>query len=161
MVKENRYGQSIRDPLFYFSYLIPNLYDFGINVPAMANFGREYLYLGAPAVFGIAVFLRYRLWRPALPLLACGAVCLLFLTNPFHAVSSAVGKVQLLGQVCGASYFLAGITVTAAGVAAFGIDQFLRLPRRQALQCVAHHRDRLRLRDGRFMRCTAGWLPRF
>jgi hypothetical protein len=125
MVKENRYGQSIRDALFYFSYLIPNLYDFGIDVPTMTNFGREYLYLGAPAFFGIAVFLKHPRWRPGIPLLACGAVCLIFLTNPFQPVSSAVGSVQLLAQVCCASYFLAGITATAAGVAALGIDRFL------------------------------------
>jgi len=125
MVKENRYGESIRDVSFYLSYLVPNLYDFGIDVPATTNFGREYLYLGAPALFGIAVFLRYRPWRQAIPLLASGAVCLIFLTNPFQAVSSAVGGVQLLAQVCGPWYFLAGITATAAGVAALGIDRFL------------------------------------
>lgn len=125
MVKENRYGESFRDVSFYLSYLVPNLYDFGIDVPATTNFGREYLYLGAPALFGIAVFLRYRPWRQATPLLASGAACLIFLTNPFQAVSSAVGRVQLLAQGCGAWYFLAGITATAAGVAALGIDRFL------------------------------------
>jgi hypothetical protein len=125
MVKENRYGQPIREISFYLSYLIPNLYDFGIDVPAMTNFGREYLYLGAPALFGIAAFLRYPRWRPVIPLLASGAVCLMFLTNPFHAISSAIAEVQLLSQVCGAWYFLAGLTATAAGVAAFGIDGFV------------------------------------
>jgi hypothetical protein len=125
MVKENRYGQGIREISFYLSYLIPNFYDFGIDVPAMTNYGREYLYLGAPALFGIAAFLSYRRWRPAIPLLASGAVCLIFLTNPFQIISSAIEKIQFLAQVCGAWYFLAGITATAAGVAAFGIDQFL------------------------------------
>jgi hypothetical protein len=125
MVKENRYGQPIREISFYLSYLIPNLYNFGIDVPVMTNFGREYLYLGAPALFGIAVCLRYQRWRPVVPLLASGAVCLIFLTNPFQAISSAVAGIQLLSEVCGAWYFLAGITATAAGVAAFGIDRFL------------------------------------
>ena len=125
MMKENRYGAPIREISFYLSYLIPNLYDFGIDIPAMTNFGREYLYLGAPALFGIAVFLRYPRWRPAMPLLACGAVCLIFLTDPFHAISMTVAKIPILAEVCGAWYFLAGLTVTAAGVAAFGIDQFL------------------------------------
>src|SRR5580692_1036897 len=96
MVKENRYGQPIREISFYLSYLVPNLYDFGIDVPAMTNFGREYLYLGAPALFGIAVFLRYRRWRPVLPLLACGAICLIFLTDPFHAISTTVAKIPIL-----------------------------------------------------------------
>jgi hypothetical protein len=125
MVKENRYGQPIREISFYLSYLVPNLYDFGIDVPAMTNFGREYLYLGAPALFGIAVFLRYPRWRPVIPLLACGAVCLILLLDPFHAVSSAIAKIPILAEVCGAWYFLAGLTATAAGVAAFGIDGFL------------------------------------
>jgi len=128
MMKENRYGQPIREISFYLSYLIPNLYDFGIDVPATTNFGREYLYLGAPALFGIAVFLRYPRWRPVMPLLACGAVCVIFLTNPFHAVSSTLAKIPILAEVCGAWYFLAGLTATAAGIAAFGIDRFLTAP---------------------------------
>ncbi len=125
MVKENRYGQGIREISFYLSYLIPNFYDFGINVPPMTNQGREYLYLGAPAIFGIAALLRYRRWSPVVPLLASGAVCLIFLTNPFNAISAITDRVQFLGQVCGPWYFLAGITTTAAGLAAFSIDQFL------------------------------------
>jgi hypothetical protein len=125
MVKENRYGQGIQDPSFYLSYLIPNFYDFGIDVPALTNFGREYLYLGAPALFGIAALLIYRRWRPIAPLLAAGGICLIFITDPFHAVSAAIDKVPLLAQVCGEWYFLAGISATAAGLAAFGIDRFL------------------------------------
>ncbi len=130
MLKENRYGLGIRDPSFYLSYLIPNFYDFGINVSSMTNPGREYLYLGAPAVFGIVALLRYRSWRPIVPLLASGAVCVIFLTNPFHALSALSEKLQFFGQVCGAWYFLAGITATAAGLAAFGIDQFLLRPKK-------------------------------
>lgn len=124
MVKENRYGLGIRDLAFYLSYLIPNFYDFGINVPSMTNPGREYLYLGAPAIFGIAALLTYRRAN-ILPLLAAGAVCVIFLTNPFNAISALSEKIQFFGQVCGAWYFLAGITATAAALAAIGIDQFL------------------------------------
>jgi hypothetical protein len=139
MVKENRYGQGIREISFYLSYLIPNFYDFGIDVPAMTNFGREYLYLGAPALFGIAVFLRYRRWHYAIPLLASGGVCLIFLTNPFQVVSLAIDKVQFLTQICGPWYFLAGFTATVAAVAAFGIDQFLVRPQKPLsnLQTIA------------------------
>ena len=125
MLKENRYGQGIRELSFYLSYLIPNFFDFGIDVTAMTNLGREYLYLGAPALFGIAAFLSYRRWRPAIPLLASGAVCLLVATNPFQAVSAVINRVQLLSQVCGEWYFLAGVTATVAGLAALGIDRFL------------------------------------
>jgi hypothetical protein len=124
MVKENRYAQ-IRDLWFYLSYLVPNFYDFGINVPVVTNLGREYLYLGGPALFGIAVLVVYRRWRPVLPLFAAGCGCLTFLTNPFQLISTVIAKVQILSQVCGAWYFLAGITATAAALAAIGLDQFL------------------------------------
>ncbi|MGA3188958.1 MAG: hypothetical protein ABSF22_17780 [Bryobacteraceae bacterium] len=125
MMKENLYGQGLQDIAFYISYLVPNFYDFGINVPVMTNFGFEYLYLGAPAVFGIASLLRFRRWRPVIPILAAGCVSTVFLTNPFHLVSAVVGKVPILFQVCRDWYFLAGITATIAALAAFGIDQFL------------------------------------
>jgi hypothetical protein len=124
MLKENRYAQ-IRDLWFYLSYLVPNFYDFGIDVPATTNLGREYLYLGAPALFGICALLVHRRWRPAIPVLASAGVCLVFLTNPFQIVSNLIAKGQILSQVCGSWYFLAGLTASAAGLAAFGLDQFL------------------------------------
>jgi hypothetical protein len=96
----------------------------------MTNFGYEYLYLGAPAIFGIAMFVRYRQWRPMLPALASAALCLIFLVNPFQAVSSAAARIPLLAQVVGAWYFLAGLTATAAAIAAFGIDEFLTAPKK-------------------------------
>lgn len=133
MVKENRYGQGIRELSFYLSYFIPNFYNFGIDVPAMTNPGREYLYLGAPALFGIIALFGYRRSRPIMPLLASGGVCLIFITNPFQAVSAVVDRVPLLSQVCGEWYFLAGVTATVAALAAFGIDQFLTRRREQPL----------------------------
>jgi hypothetical protein len=136
MLKENRYGEVLRDPWFYLSYVVPNFYDFGINVPTMTHFGREYLYLGAPAVFGFAAFLVYRPWRLIVPLIACAAMCLIFLTNPFELVSAALNKVQILSQVCGAWYFLAGLTATAAGVAAVGLDRFLASPATRPLSKI-------------------------
>jgi hypothetical protein len=125
MIKENRYGLGMRDISYYLSFLIPNFYNFGINVPSTTNFGREYLYLGAPALFGIAMFLRCRAWRPALPLIASAVVCLIFITNPLHAISFVMDRFPFLAQVCGPWYFLAGLTTTVAGVAALGIDRFL------------------------------------
>ncbi len=147
IVKENRYGQNFRDLSFYLSYLIPNFYDFGIKVPAMTNFGYEYLYLGAPAIFGIAIFVRYRRWRPVLPVLASSIVCLIFLVNPFQAISLAVARIPLLAQVVGAWYFLAGLTATVAAVAAFGIDQFLtaKKPHSNTLSIAA-------------IACAAAWI---
>jgi hypothetical protein len=125
MVKENRYGEGLHDIAFYISYLIPNFYDFGINVDVMKNFGREYLYLGAPAVFGIAALFRYRRWRPLIPLAAAGCVCLIFQSNPFNSISTLVGKSVTLAQICRDWYFMAGVTAAVAGLAAIGIDRFL------------------------------------
>jgi hypothetical protein len=130
MLKEDRYGHGLKDLAFYISYLFPNFYDFGINVPVMTNFGREYLYLGAPAIFGIAALVRYRRWRPVLPIVGAGCVSLVFLTNPFDIVWTLLTKVQLLSQVCRDWYFLAGVTATVAALAAFGIDRFLASEKR-------------------------------
>jgi hypothetical protein len=125
MLKENNYGGGIRDLAFYASYLVPNLDNFGIDVPAMTNPGREYLYLGAPAFFGIAALIAYKQWRPAIPILAAGAICLVFLTNPFQLVSSVLGHFEFLAQIFRDWYFLAAITAAVAGVAAIGLDRFL------------------------------------
>ena len=125
MIKENRYGMGIHDPAFYISYLIPNFYDFGINRPVMTNFGREYLYLGVPALFGLAALIRYRCWRPIVPLLGAFGVCFVFLSNPFGAVGAVVGKIPLLSEVCRDWYFLSSVTASVAAMAAIGIDQFL------------------------------------
>ena len=125
MMKENKYGHGIRDLAFYISYLIPNFYDFGINVPVMTNYEKEYLYLGAPAFFGIIALIGYRRWRSAVPVLGAGGVCLVFLTNPFDIVWTLISKVQFLAQVCRDWYFLAAITASVAALAAFGIDGFL------------------------------------
>jgi Bacterial membrane protein YfhO len=130
MLRENRYGNGLQDPAFYISYLIPNFFDFGINTDVMTNYGKEYLYLGAPGLFGIGALIRYRRWRPVGPMLAAGCVCLVFLTNPFHAISALVGRFEFLSQVCRDWYFLTGVTAMAAGLAAFGIDQFLSADKR-------------------------------
>jgi hypothetical protein len=112
MLKENRYGDGIRGLGLFLAYLAPDL-------------GREYLYLGAPALFGIAALFMYRLWRPIVPLAAAGFVCLVFLSNPFDVVSNLIGRVEFLSQICRDWYFLAGLTASFAALAAFGIDKFL------------------------------------
>jgi hypothetical protein len=112
MLKENRYGDGIRGVGLFLAYMAPGL-------------GREYLYLGAPALFGIAALFIYRLWRPVVPLAAAGFVCLVFLSNPFDVVSNLIGRVEFLSQICRDWYFLAGLTASFAALAAFGIDRFL------------------------------------
>jgi len=123
-VFEARYGSGFRDPKFYISYFIPNYYDFGLHVDPMTNFGREYLYLGAAALFGLCCTPRARLRSvaPALGMLAATAIAL---TNAFNLVARIVEHSSLLMQVCRDWYFLAGITLAAAPLAAAGIDAFL------------------------------------
>jgi hypothetical protein len=76
-------------------------------------------------LFGLAALIKYRPWRPIVPVLAAGCACLVFLTNPFNLVWTLISHVQILAQVCRDWYFLAGITAAVAGLAAIGIDRFL------------------------------------
>ncbi len=130
---ELRYGAGIRDPAFYISCLIPNFYNFGPSVNVLANPGREYLYLGVPAMVGLALLLFLR--RPektwsAGPLVGMLAVCAVIVTNPLNLVAAIVLRSTLLGQVCRDYYFLAGLIAAAAPLAAIGIDRFLGRPRK-------------------------------
>jgi len=127
-VPEARYGLGYRNPTFYISYLIPNFYNFGPQVPVQANPGGEYLYLGVPGFVGLLLLLFLRkpegAWSAG-PLVAMFAVCAVFVTNPFFLVSNAVFHSTLIAQVCRDYYFLAGLTAAAAPLAAIGIDRFL------------------------------------
>lgn len=127
-VPEIRYSGGFRDPSFYLSYLIPNLYDFGPHVNVLANPGREYLYLGVPGIVGLTllVFLRKpaRAWSAA-PLTGMFAICAVIVTNPLNMVADIVVRSTLIGQVCRDYYFLAGLSAAAAPLAAIGIDRFL------------------------------------
>ena len=134
-VPEVRYGLGIRDPAFYISYLIPNFYDFGKQVPVETNFGRDYLYLGVPGLVGLALLLFFRRsadqWSAA-PLAGMLAACAVIVTNPFNVISGIVLRSTLVAQICRDYYFLAGLTAAAAPLAAIGIDRFLRRDREAA-----------------------------
>jgi hypothetical protein len=123
-VFEARYGSGYRDPKFYISYFVPNYFDFGLHVDPMTNFGREYLFVGAAALFGLfwAPRARFRAVAPALGMLAASAIAL---TNAFNIVARVVEHSALLAQVCRDWYFLAGITLAIAPLSAAGIDAFL------------------------------------
>jgi hypothetical protein len=134
MVPEARYGLGIKDPHFFLSFLFPNFFNFGMNVPAMENFGLDYWYLGAPALLGIALLSRRRNPRMLLPFLAVGGVSLILLTNPYNLVWDAIQHSILLSQVCRSWYFVAGITAAVAPLAAYGLDDFLKRPAGPARQ---------------------------
>ncbi len=126
-VFEPRYGSGFREPAFYISYFVPNYFDFGFHVDRFTNPGREYLYLGAAAIFGLICAARAPVRKMA-PAGAMLAVSLIGLTNPFDLVARAVGNSRLLVQVFRDWYFLAGVTLAAAALAAAGVDAFLNGP---------------------------------
>jgi hypothetical protein len=123
---ELRYGNGIRSSAFYLSYLVPNFYNFGLNADIHTNPGKDYLYLGAPAIFGLLCLVRLRKFREIIPVLAAGLACLVFLTNPYGLVASVVKHSALLAQIVRDWYFLAGVTAAIAALAAYGLDDFLR-----------------------------------
>ena len=122
-----QYGAGIGQLAFFISYLIPNFYDFGIDTDAFTNSGYEYLYAGAPALFGLACILLWpRNLKRCIPILAVGMASLILLTNPYGLVWSVIRHSTLLEQVCRSWQFLAGVGIAIAGVAAYGLDAFLR-----------------------------------
>ncbi len=126
---EMKYGNGVKDPGFYVSYLAPNYFDFGLHVPVGANPGRDYLYLGAPALFGLLYLVRRRGWRDVAPLLALLGATAFVATNPFGIVSEVLRHSMLLSQLCRDWYFLAGLTLAAAPLAALGLDDYLHQTR--------------------------------
>jgi len=124
---EVRYGGGIQDPRFYLSYLIPNLYDFGIKTPVGSFPGQEYLYWGAAGTLGVCLGLFCKTSRPALAALLTG---LLFLVNPFDVVRFVLLKWELGPQIVRDWYFLAAIPITVAPMVAIGLGQFLKRPTR-------------------------------
>lgn len=127
---ELRYGTGIRAPDFILSFLLPNFFNFSLNMDIHTNPGKDYLYLGAPCLIGLVLLLRRRQVRDIAPFLAVGITCLIFLTNPFGLVWAVIRHSTLLAQLCRAWYFLSGLMLAVAPLAAYGLDDFLRRPSR-------------------------------
>jgi len=127
---EPRYGTGWRIPEDYLSYLLPNYFGFGLHRPPSDHWAGDYWYLGAPAFLGLLALARRKRWRDLLPALTVLAVCLVMATNPFGLVWRVVKHSNLLAQICRDWYFLAGVTLAAALLAAFGLDHCLAQKRR-------------------------------
>jgi hypothetical protein len=137
---ENKYGSGIKELIYFVSYIVPNYFDFGMNVPVLTNLRKEYLYLGAPGIAGLLLLLRRRTWLATLPFLAILAVSLIALTNPYDIVWNLVKNSTLLSDLCRSWNFLAGISFALAPLAAIGLDDFLQrsaAPSRNWLTIVA------------------------
>lgn len=129
---EIRYGAGIRDPVFYLSYLLPNYFDFAMHADPAAHPDGEYLYLGAPAFLGLFCLVWHRSWRGLIPSLTVAGVSLVAVTNPFGLVWEVIRHFSLLAQICRSWYFLAGLTLAAAPLTAFGLEACLKPARRPA-----------------------------
>jgi hypothetical protein len=127
---EARYGTGWRIPADYLSYLLPNYFDFGLHRPHRDGWAGDYWYLGAPAFLGLIALAWRRRWGDLLPALTVLAVCLVMATNPFGMVWGVVQHSNLLAQICRDWYFLAGVTLAAALLAAIGLDHCLAQVRR-------------------------------
>ncbi len=131
-VVDLKYGAQtgIREFAFYISYFFPNYYDFALTTDVGANPGKDYLYLGGAGIVGIAAALLFcrELGTRLLPLLAALAVSLAFVVNPGGLIGAIVQESTLLAQVVTDWYFLAGITASAAGLAALGFHAILNRP---------------------------------
>lgn len=123
---EQKYGRGVTELSYFISYVIPNYFNFGMDVPEATNFTSEYLYLGAPGIAGVVLALRRRVWRQALPFAALLAVSLIALTNPYNLVWSVIKHSVLLSDLCRSWNFLAGIAFAVAPLAAIGLHDFLR-----------------------------------
>ncbi len=126
MVLSESYGGGINAPLFFLSYLLPNYFNFGLDVPVTTNPGMEYLYIGAPALIGLALLIRYKQFRAALPALSVLVATGVLLTNPFNMVGALIQHSSLLNSLIRSWYFLAGPAFAAAFLSAVGIDAFLK-----------------------------------
>jgi hypothetical protein len=120
------YGAGFHEPRFFLSYLLPNYFNFGLDVPVLTNPGMEYLYLGAPGLIGLLLVIRFKQLRVALPAFLLMLAAGILLINPLGMVWAVIQHSALLATLFRAWYFLAGLAFAAALMAAVGIDAFLR-----------------------------------
>jgi hypothetical protein len=122
---ELRYG-GIRDWDMILSFVLPNYFDFALNVPVLTNLAKDYFYLGVPALFGLPFLIRRRHhFQDLAPSLAVLAASLVIVCNPFDIVWSVIRHSTLLPDIIRAWYFLAGVTLAFAPLTAYAVDHFL------------------------------------
>jgi len=127
--REPSYGQGVgvRNKSTYLSFFLPNYCDFGMQSNSTVGGACEgaYLYLGAPAFFGLAWLAGAKRLRGQTALLAMAAANLIGLTNPFGVVWAIVKHSELLTQICRDWLFLAGLVLAVPPLAAKGLHDFL------------------------------------
>lgn len=122
---EVHYIPNIRNPDMILSFVLPNYFNFGLNMPVATNPEKDYFYLGVPALLGVPFLIRRRRFKDLLPSLAVLAVSLLMMVNPFDSIWILIRHSTLLSDVLRSWYFLAGVTVAFAPLTAYALDHFL------------------------------------
>jgi len=120
-----RYGIGIQDWQVLLSYVLPNYFNFGLNMPVDTNYGRDYFYLGVPVLLGLPFLTLRRQFRDLVPSLAILLVTLVIAGNPFDLVWRVIQHSTLLPDIVRAWYFLAGVTLAFAPLTAYALDGFL------------------------------------
>jgi hypothetical protein len=125
-IPELKYGLGMVDPWYHLSYFVPNFYNFSLNAPLQSNPGMDYLFLGSPALLGLALLWRYRKPKNLVPFIGAGLAGIVLLTNPFNMIWATIQHSQLLSDLCRSGYFLAAPVMMITPLAAYGLDDFLR-----------------------------------
>ena len=121
---ELRYAGGIQSWDILLSYILPNFFNFGMNVPVTTNYGKDCFYLGVPALLGLPFLFRRRI-KDLAPSLAILATSLVIAGNPFDLVAKLIRFSTLLPDVVRDWYFLAGVTLAFASLTAYALDEFL------------------------------------
>jgi hypothetical protein len=127
---ELRYGDGLRNWDMILSYVLPNYFNFGMNMPVETNPGKDYFYLGVPALLGLPFLFLRRRFRDLAPSLAILAATLVVAINPYDLVWNVIRHSTLLPDIVRAWYFLAGVTLAFAPFTAIALDDFLARKRR-------------------------------
>jgi hypothetical protein len=122
---ENHYGLGIKDWDMILSYVLPNFFNFGLNMPVLTNPGKNYFYLGVPALLGLPLLIQRRRFRDLAPPLAILAATLVMAINPYGVVWNVIQHSTLLPDIVRDWYFLAGVSLAFAPLTAFALDDFL------------------------------------
>jgi hypothetical protein len=134
---ENHYGLGIKEWDTILSYVLPNYFDFGLNMPVLTNLGKDYFYLGVPALLGLPLLILRRRFQDLAPSLAMLAATLVMAVNPYDIVWNVIQHSTLLPDITRAWYFLAGVTLAFAPLTAFALDDFLARGKRRAPSWLA------------------------
>jgi hypothetical protein len=127
-VFDPKYGGGIRSLEYYAALFIPNYFDLGARHHGWGIPAGTYLYIGAPALFGLCCLVRARRLRPYLPVVAIGVTSAIFLVDPFGLTDVLLRKSALAYQVVRSVNFQEQIPLLAALLAAMGIEGYLKAP---------------------------------